>query len=88
MTGTLASALDARGIKASENLKTEVQGDVEDVDGVLKISKIRLNYSFKAPKELHDKAQRALAAYAALCPAYQSVKDCIECTWEADIEEE
>ena len=59
---------------------------MEDVDGVLKISKIRIKYAFKAPKELHDKAQRALSAYAALCPAYQSVKDCIECTWEADIE--
>ncbi len=58
---------------------------MEDVDGVLKISRIRITYSFQAPKELHDKAQRALSTYADLCPAYQSVKDCIECTWEADI---
>ena len=45
-----------------------------------------MKYAFKAAQELHDKAQRALSTYAALCPAYQSVKDCIECTWEADIE--
>lgn len=61
---------------------------MEDVNGVLKISKIRLKYDFKAPRELHEKAQRALSAYADLCPAYQSVKDCIECTWQADIEAE
>lgn len=61
---------------------------MEDVDGVLKISRIQLTYFFKTPKELHDKAQRALSTYAGLCPAYQSVKDCIECTWKADIEVE
>jgi hypothetical protein len=59
---------------------------VEDVDGVLKIARIHIKYAFKAPKELQDKAQRALSTYADLCPAYQSVKDCIACTWEADIE--
>ena len=60
---------------------------MEDVDGVLRISKIRIKYWFKAPKELHEKAERALSAYADMCPAYQSVKDCIDCSWEADIEE-
>ena len=53
---------------------------------MLKITSIRIKYAFKAPKELEDKAQRALATYADLCPAYQSVKDCIKCTWEADIQ--
>lgn len=61
---------------------------MEDVDGVLKISKIQIKYAFKAPEELHDKARRALSTYSGLCPAYQSVKDCIACTWEADIEAE
>jgi hypothetical protein len=30
---------------------------------------------------------RLLASYAEQCPAYQSVKDCIECSWEAEIVE-
>jgi len=62
-----------------------VQGDVEDVEGVLKISAIRIKYEFKAPKDLLEKAKRALTVYADSCPAYQSVKGCIACTWEADI---
>ena len=64
-----------------------VEGDIEDVEGVLKISKIRLKYRFKVPAGLKEKAERALGVYADLCPAYQTVKGCVECSWEADIEE-
>jgi len=64
-----------------------VEGDIEDVEGVLKISKIRLKYRFKAPAGLREKAERALSMYADLCPAYQTVKGCVACSWEADIEE-
>jgi len=62
-----------------------VEGDVEAVDGVLRITKIRLKYAFEAPKDLLQKAERALIVYADLCPAYQSVKDGIDCSWDADI---
>ena len=31
--------------------------------------------------------ERLLASYAEKCPAYQSVKGCIECRWDAEIEE-
>jgi hypothetical protein len=30
---------------------------------------------------------RLLASYAEKCPAYQSVKGYIECSWQAEIEE-
>jgi uncharacterized OsmC-like protein len=63
-----------------------VEGDVEAVNGVLKITRIRLKYSFEAPESLIEKARRVLDVYADLCPAYQTVKDCVDCTWEADIE--
>jgi uncharacterized OsmC-like protein len=58
---------------------------VEDVDGVLKITKIRIRYTFKTPAGLKAKAERALSVYADMCPAYQTVKNCLECTWDADI---
>jgi uncharacterized OsmC-like protein len=64
-----------------------VEGDIEDVEGVLKISKIRLKYRFKLPSDLKVKAERALAVYSDGCPAYQSVKGCIECSWVAEMEE-
>ncbi|MFH1243848.1 MAG: OsmC family protein [Pseudomonadota bacterium] len=88
MTGTLGAALDVRGIKSDGNLVANVEGDIEEVDGVLKITKIRVRYQFKIPQGTRDKAERALETYAEKCPAYQSVKGCIYVSWEAEIEEE
>ncbi len=76
-----------RGIKSAENLVAHVEGDIEDVDGVLKITKIRLKYLFNIPPDAKEKAERALAVYAEKCPAYQTVRDCIEVSWDAVMEE-
>lgn len=83
----MGTALEARGIKSAENLIAEVEGDIEDVDGLLKITKIRLKYRLKIPSGTREKAERALSVYAEKCPAYQSVKGCIECSWQAEMEE-
>jgi len=64
-----------------------VEGDIEDVDGVLKITKIRLTYKLKIPAGSRDKAERALTVYADKWPAYQSVRNCIQCTWQAEMDE-
>jgi uncharacterized OsmC-like protein len=64
-----------------------VEGDIEDVDGVLKITTLRIRYRFKIPAGAREKAERALAVYADACPAYQTVKDCVQISWEADIRE-
>ena len=76
-----------REIKSAENLVADVEGDIEDVDGVLKITKIRIHYRLKIPAGTREKVERALESYAEKCPAYQSVKGCIDCTWDAEIEE-
>jgi organic hydroperoxide reductase OsmC/OhrA len=76
-----------RGIKSAGNLVAQVEGDIEDVDGVMRITKIRLQYRLQVPVGSREKVDRLLASYAEQCPAYQSVKGCIECSWEADIEE-
>ena len=72
---------------SADNLVAEVEGDIEDVNDVLKITKIRLKYRLKIPAGTREKAERALAVYAEKCPAYQSVKGCIECSWDAEMEE-
>jgi uncharacterized OsmC-like protein len=57
------------------------------VNGILRITAIRIRYRFKIPEEsAREKAERALSVYADGCPAYQTVKDCIRITWEAKIE--
>lgn len=76
-----------RGIASANNLVAQVEGDIEDVDGVMRITKIRLHYRFRIPPDTREKVDRVLATYAERCPAYQSVKGCIACTWDALIEE-
>ena len=76
-----------RAIKSANNLMAQVEGDIEDVNGVLKITQIRLHYRFKIPPGMREKIDRVLANYAEKCPAYQSVKGCIECSWDAEIVE-
>ena len=72
-----------RGIKSADNLVAVVEGDIEDVDAVMRITKIRLHYRVKVPPGAGEKVDRVLTSYADKCPAYQSVKGCIECSWEA-----
>ncbi len=63
-----------------------VEGDVEEIGGIMRITKIRIRYTFQVPGGLREKAERALEVYAEKCPAYLSVKDCIDVSWTAAIE--
>ena len=72
---------------SAENLSAEVEGDIEDVGGVLRITRIRLRYRIKAPAGKREMIERLLGHYAEACPAYQSVKGCIDCSWTAEIVE-
>ena len=76
-----------RGIPSAENLTADVEGDISDVDGVLRITSIRVKYRVTIPADSRDKVERILPVYAEKCPAYQSVKDSIDCTWEAELVE-
>ena len=76
-----------RGVNSAENLVADVEGDIEEVDGVLRITTIRLHYRLKVPAGSGEKVNRALETYAEKCPAYQSVKGCINCSWDAEVEE-
>ena len=76
-----------RGIRSADNLVAQVEGDIEDVGGVMRITRIRLRYRFQVPAGSREKVDRLLASYAEHCPAYQSVKGCIDCTWDAEIVE-
>ncbi len=79
MMGTLARFLAARQIDTPrDNYWADVEGDIEDVNGVLKITRIRVNYYLRAPSSKQADATEALAAYLTGCPAAQSVIGCIE----------
>jgi uncharacterized OsmC-like protein len=64
-----------------------VEGDIEDLDGVMVITKIRVRYRMKVPKDKREAAERALSVHEKKCPAATSVQRGIAVEWAADIEE-
>ena len=88
MMGTLAAVLAGKKIETHEGLySADVEGDIENVNNVLKITQIRVKYHLKVPKGKTADARDALSSYIAFCPGAQSVIGCIEISDEAIIEE-
>lgn len=84
----MGGALDARGIKSSpDNLVADVEGIIENVDGVALITTIRVHYRCKIPKGKRAEAERALGVHDKGCPASQSVQRGINVEYSADFEE-
>ena len=77
--GTLATGLAGKRIDTRGDLyRAEVTGDIEKVDGVLRITRIDVTYHLKAAKEKQSDALEALESYLQFCPAAQSVSGCID----------
>jgi hypothetical protein len=77
MMGTLATVMAGKKIATPEDRYwADVEGDIEAVNNVLKITRIRVKYNLKVTG---DKITR--------CPAAQSVMNCIEIKDELVIEE-
>ncbi len=78
MMGTLATALAGRKIPThTDRYLAKVEGDIEDVDGVLRITTIRVDYYLKAPAGKGDEAREVFKDYIKGCPAAVSIQDCI-----------
>ena len=84
----MGGALEARGIESSpDNLEAEVEGVIENVDGMALVTKIRVHYTCRIPKGKREDAERALAVHDKGCPASQSVRRGIAVELTADFEE-
>jgi organic hydroperoxide reductase OsmC/OhrA len=66
----------------------QVEGDVEAVDRVLRISRMRVQYAIRIPRGTREAAERAIATHEQKCPAATSVRGCIPIAITADITEE
>ena len=87
--GTLAGGLAGKRIPTPEDRYwADVEGDIEDVNGILKITRIRVQYHLKIPKEKAADAQEAFSTYLVRCPAAQSVVGCIRIEDKLITEEE
>ena len=88
MMGTLARFLAGKKIYTpQERYWADVEGDIENVNNVLKITRIRVTYHIKTPKGKEPDARDALSNYITSCPAAQSVIGCIQIQDDAVIEE-
>jgi len=86
--GTLATLLAGKKIPTPEaNYRADVEGDIENVNGVLKITRIGVTYHLKIAPDKTAEAREAFSNYITRCPAAQSVIGCIKIEDELVIEE-
>ncbi|MGZ3635307.1 MAG: hypothetical protein ACXWMO_06095 [Syntrophales bacterium] len=79
MMGTLATLMAGKKIPTPESLYwADVEGDIENVNGVLKITTIRVKYHLKVDEDKMADAKESFANYITRCPAAQSVIGCID----------
>ena len=62
----------------AERFRADVSGDIEAVDGVLKITRIAVRYNLQVASDKRDEAQACFNTYLPGCPAAQSVIGCID----------
>ncbi|WP_289084908.1 OsmC family protein [uncultured Sulfitobacter sp.] len=72
-------------VRKSIRVQIAAEGERFEVDDVLRITKIRIQFRLDAENPDRDAIDRALESYAGKCPAYQSIKGCIECSWGLEI---
>jgi uncharacterized OsmC-like protein len=79
MMGTFASVLATKKIRThTDRYKADVEGDIENVNGVLKITTIRVRYTLKLNPEEEADARWAMENYIEKCPGAMSVTGCIK----------
>ncbi|MGD0909441.1 MAG: OsmC family protein [Candidatus Acidiferrales bacterium] len=89
LTGTVAGALEARGVRSdSEKLQVEAEGRIEDVDGKMILTGIKMRYRLTVPKDKRAAVERALQHHEGMCAASESVRRGITVEWESEIVEE
>lgn len=86
--GTLATVLAGKKIPTfGDRFRADVEGDIEDVDGVLRITRIRVRYTLKTPPGKRPEAVEAMQLYQWKCPAAMSVRGCIALEDTLDVSE-
>jgi organic hydroperoxide reductase OsmC/OhrA len=78
MMGTFARFLAEKKIPTPEDrYRADVEGDIENINSILRITQIRVNYHLKVPQGKLEEAKEAFSSYLTSCPAAQSVIGCI-----------
>lgn len=65
-----------------------MEGVIEEVDGTIAVTQIRVKYRIKLPQGQREAAERALAQHKGKCPVAQTLTRGVEISWDAEFEEE
>lgn len=85
--GTLASVMAGKQIRTfKDRFVATVTGDIEERNGVLKITRIDVTYLLKLPDHQREAALECFNNYIEFCPGAQSVIDCIDIHHKLDME--
>jgi hypothetical protein len=88
MLGTLNGALEVRGVKLPPgSIGANADGVNELVDGVIRLTEIRVAYRLRIPPGSRETVDRALARHQEKCPTAVSLASAVRITWTAEIEE-
>jgi uncharacterized OsmC-like protein len=88
MLGTLNGALEVRAIKLGEDdLSADAEGINELVDGIIRLTEIRIRYRLRIPAGTRETVDRALARHQEKCPTAASLAPAVRIGWMAEIEE-
>ncbi len=86
--GTLAGVLASKKIPThTDCYHADVEGDIENVEGILKITRIRVHYFLQVPRGKEADARQSLDEYLHRCPGAQSVIGCIHIDHKMTIQE-
>ena len=88
MLGTLNGALEVRGVSLPPgDIAAAAEGVNEVVEGIVRLTTIRIRYQLRVPAGARDVVERALARHQEKCPAAVSLAPAVRITWEAEIAE-
>ncbi len=88
MMGTFATVLaKSRIATPKERYRADVSGEIENVDGVLKITRINVHYTLKLSPDQRTAAEEAFKVYLPHCPAAASVQAAIELNHTLDMQD-
>ncbi len=86
--GTFAAVLAKSTIRTDKDrYRAKVSGDIEEVNGIPKIVRIKVEYDLKLAPDMRKQAQQAFESYLTGCPAAQSVIGCIDINHQLHMED-
>jgi hypothetical protein len=88
MLGTLNGALEVRGIKLEPDAIAASAIGVNDlVNGLVRLTEIRVHYRLRIPSGTREAVDRALARHQEKCPTAVSLAAAVRISWTAEVEQ-